>query len=139
MKYLLLPFSILWQLPQDLIGLIIYLCLKCKYPQMTYTSDYIFLPLRFFGSGVSLGHFIFLERNRLCPTDAKHELGHRKQSQIFGWLYLPLFGLPSITANIIDRLCHKDWTYEQRIKWYYGKSHYWEYLADKWGHVASRW
>lgn len=46
---------------------------------------------------VSLGEYIFL-----CPahwdnkTVLKHENGHRTQSRMLGWLYLPIIGLPSI-------------------------------------------
>lgn len=139
MKYILTFLSVLWQLPQDIIGFFVWAVLILQNPNMSVTSENAWLPLRFFDSGVSLGHFIFLQRNHLNPYTLRHEKGHCKQSLYFGPLYLILFGLPSFIANIIDRLFHKKWSAIDRIKWYYGKSHYWEYLADRWGNVPARW
>lgn len=92
----------------------------------------------FFGSGVSLGDFIVLNYYQYCGKGCSrqavaHEYGHSRQSLILGWLYLPLVGLPSAIGNIWDRLFHKNWTSEQRKKWYY--SRYPENWADKLGGV----
>jgi hypothetical protein len=95
-----------------------------------------FRPL--FGSGVSLGDYIILDYQycgKACSRQmVAHEYGHSKQSLILGWLYLPLVGLPSIVGNIWHRLFHKNWSDDQKEKWYY--SRYPENWADKLGDVT---
>jgi hypothetical protein len=54
-----------------------------------------------------------------------HELGHCRQSQILGWLYLPVIGLPS--------LLWAAWWNEGRKRSYY--SFYTERWADRLGNV----
>lgn len=79
----------LWQLPQNLLGLLVLLCTRARKVGEHYEYN---LP---FGS-VSLGRYIFL-----CPAhwhDAQvlsHETGHSKQSKYLGPLYLLVIGLPS--------------------------------------------
>ena len=51
-----------------------------------------------YGMGVSLGTFVdlwassWMLGNQICM----HEFGHTADSQRFGWLYLPVIGLPSL-------------------------------------------
>ena len=59
-----------------------------------------------YGMGVSLGTFVDLwaapwmqgegERYVLGNQICMHEFGHTADSQLFGWLYLPFVGLPSL-------------------------------------------
>lgn len=79
----------IWCLPQNIVGLIVKWVTKAKRKGNHY---------RFCikcGS-VSLGEYIFL-----CPdhwrdiTVLKHEHGHRVQSRILGWFYLPIIALMS--------------------------------------------
>lgn len=128
----------IWQLPQNLLGFL----LSRKYNYKSIRSmnngwiDVYFKP--FFRSGVSLGDYIILDYwycGKECSRQVvSHEYGHSRQSLILGWLYLPLVGLPSVIGNIWDRLFHKNWTGEQREKWYY--SRYPENWADKLGGVV---
>lgn len=132
MKSLIKILLFIWQLPQNLIGFVISRNYKCV---SEIENHKIYFKEKFFGSGVSLGQFIVMdyihyEQNTLGK---KHEIGHCKQSRILGIFYLLLIGIPSITGNIYDRLAHKRWTKEKRIKWYYSQP--WEKSADKLGKV----
>ena len=86
----------IWQLPQNVIGLIAIALFRGKYSkedQVYYTSSSI---------GVSLGSYIIVKR--YCRNDTiRHEKGHQKQSLMLGPLYLIIIGLPSACGNIIDR------------------------------------
>lgn len=108
----------IWCFPQMLVGFIVKHITKaeCK-------GDYYEFSIKC--GSVSLGEYIFL-----CPahygdkTVLKHENGHKVQSRILGWLYLPVVGLPSlIWAGCFDwyRVRHK-------ISYY---SFYTEKWADK--------
>lgn len=127
-----------WQFPQNLIGFL--LTRKYKYKSTRNVNgkwiNVYFKP--FFRSGVSLGDFIILDYyhcGRACSRQAfAHEYGHSRQSLILGWFYLPLVGLPSIMGNVWDRLFHRNWTGEQREKWYYNR--YPENWADRLGGVV---
>lgn len=130
-------FRWLWQLPQNLIGFLLtrkYEIKSERYVKGKFVNVY-FKPL--FRSGVSLGDYIILDYwycGKACSRQAvAHEYGHSRQSLILGWFYLPLVGLPSIIINVWNRLFHKNWTRDQREKWYY--SRYPENWADKLGGV----
>lgn len=80
----------LWCLPQNLVGLIVKHVTKAEHKGNHYRFSIEC-------GSISLGEYIFL-----CPyhwrdiTVLKHENGHRIQSRMLGWLYLPLIGLPSL-------------------------------------------
>lgn len=108
----------LWQLPQNLLGLLVILFTGAEYHynlDSWYTDRFAF--------GVSLGSYIIFG-SYFCETDLKHEKGHQKQSQILGWLYLPVIGLPSFVGNIIWRF--------HRFNYY---AQPWEAWADRLGNV----
>ena len=133
----------IWELPQNILGFLVSLFGKKK-TVTTYTGDNVkvwFKPL--FNSGVSLGRFIILDTlylktaNSVLTRSVSHEHGHQVQSRIFGWFYLPVVGLVSISRNIWDRIAHKDWLLSKRQKWYYGG--FPEKQADEFGGVERRW
>ena len=116
----------IWELPQNLLGLILIWGAK-KMGTRLYTR-------KLMRSGISLGEFIILDpvyfqapiliyKQTLC-----HELGHRRQSRLLGPLYLLLIGLPSITGNILSRI------FSWSEKTYYSQP--WEKWADKLGKVT---
>ena len=120
----------LWQLPQNLLGLLVILFTKAEKTNPFYwrTSKHRF--------GVSLGLYIIFGAvsDRYIPwRSVKHEQGHQKQSLYLGWLYLLIIGLPSAIGNIYDRIAHKHWSYTESEKWYYSQP--WEKWADKLGGV----
>lgn len=120
----------IWQLPQNLLGLLVILFTKAEKTNPFYwrTSKY--------NLGVSLGRYIIfgaVSDRYIKWQTVKHEQGHQKQSLYLGWLYLLVIGLPSVIGNLYDRIAHKRWSYEDREKWYYNQP--WEKWADKLGGV----
>lgn len=127
----------LWQLPQNVLGLLVYL-VNIKSVRKVYDSS---LNVWFYSAkhvsdrGLSLGKFIFLDSDNYTSLNSiRHERGHQKQSLYLGWLYLLVIGLPSLIRNIMNRTVHKKWSAERKYKWYYG--HYPERWADKLGNVS---
>lgn len=124
----------LWQLPQNLLGLLLFLFYKPEKEMLYNGVTYHFN--RKFPSGISLGKYVLLDvypYNAATWCDAKHEYGHSCQSRRWGWLYLIVIGLPSACGNLWDRWFHKKWSYDAREKWYYDLP--WEKDADKRGGV----
>lgn len=106
----------LWQLPQNLLGLVVIAFTGAKRQCLVYRTD----KYRF---GVSLGKYIIFG-GCYTRTDIKHEQGHQKQSLYLGWLYLPVIGLPSVIGNLLYRVIDFDY-YKQP----------WEAWADRLGGV----
>lgn len=126
----------LWQLPQNLIGLLLSLCSKereLKFAKDGEIVELFYMPL--FGSGVSLGNYIVFDTMYYTPlkyskekiNDVNHEHGHQKQSRILGPFYFIVIGIPSLIGNLIDRIFHMG------SEWYYKQP--WEAWADKLGGV----
>ena len=131
-----------WELPQTLLGLLIFACHKIiisdrqefvKDGSVYYTSTNSF--------GISLGFFIFgvsqwkYEQLNYPPEQAKiesektisHEFGHSIQSRILGPFYLLVVGLPSLVFNVMTRMGYF------KLQSYY--SRFPENWADKLGKV----
>lgn len=123
--------SWLWQLPQNILGLLVITITRAKK-----TEDGIWLCGYLFDSAISLGDYIIFQKYRATDNAIKHEKGHQKQSRMYGWFYLLIVGLPSITRNIWDRIMHKNWTTARRVTWYYGG--FPENQADKLGGVVRQ-
>lgn len=127
----------IWQLPQNLLGLI--LLLIWKQTDIFQYKDKLIRVCKTFPSGISLGDIIIVKRypfNNEAWKDVKHEYGHSVQSKYLGWFYLLIIGLPSLLGNIYDRLFHKNNTpidYINSYHWYYNLP--WEKWADKLGSV----
>ena len=127
----------IWQLPQNIVGLLVILFTKAK---KTY-REFEYVSKNHSPFGVSLGNYIIfgsgLYKGNMYITNTetsyKHECGHHKQSLYLGWLYLLIVGLPSLCGNIYDRIKHKNWSSEDRNKWYY--SRFPENWADELGNV----
>ena len=93
----------IWQLPQNLIGLLLHLF----YPyseKMEIGGVQVWFN-RSFPGGISLGNTIFVGSQGVYT--AKHEHGHQIQSMILGPLYLFVIGIPSLCwAAIYDtKIC----------------------------------
>lgn len=89
----------IWQLPQNLLGLIMMLFMKPyiskeKYRGITYVVS------KKMAGGISLGNYIILSSSYADKIRSKniwdHEWGHTRDSRMFGPLYLIVIGLPSI-------------------------------------------
>lgn len=96
MKGLISFLMYLHQLPQNLLGFALYLCYQ-GYEEMRQVgyNDVVVVKSPKMRGGISLGQYVIVSRDANLET-IYHELGHCKQSQILGWLYLIVIGLPSI-------------------------------------------
>ena len=108
----------IWCLPQNLVGLIVKHVTKA-----TPRAKHYWFKVEC--GSVSLGEYIFL-----CPSHygnmkvLRHEVGHRKQSRMLGWLYLPVIALPSlIWAGI-----YMKWGDKFKVSYYWFYTERW---ADK--------
>ena len=114
-----------WQLPQNLLGLLLVLLLR---PEDAYDFEgaRLYYATRMRG-GISLGRYIVVRSymQDLTGNYVRHELGHTKQSRMLGPLYLLVIGLPS--------LLWAAWWHEGRNRSYY--SFYTERWADALGGV----
>lgn len=116
----------LWQLPQNILGLLVILFTEAKYCNK---GCWVTTKSKF---GVSLGKYIIFGQV-VNDLSLKHEQGHQKQSLYLGWLYLLVIGIPSFLGNIWDRVAHRNWLFSERVKWYYTQP--WEKWADELGNV----
>lgn len=106
-KYWLL---FIWQLPQNLIALII-LPFLGKRKKIAFMSNAMTYECSKMNGGISLGSFIFLSPS-CAKKDASimHEYGHVKQSHYLGWLYLIVIGVPSLLNAIFNFTdCYYSW------------------------------
>ena len=95
----------IWQLPQNLLGLILIMFYHPKHKHIMDDGIEIHYSSTMLG-GISLGKYTIVNTNHyrkdikdsLKRDTVRHEaIGHTKQSRIFGPLYLIIIGLPSIT------------------------------------------
>lgn len=139
----------IWCFPQMLLGFLfsglVWLFLRkyaqyVKYNEFGFTI-YILFVFRHWGA-FTLGNCIFAGSEIFDKTliikgqsiikgndTIRHEYGHFVQSLIFGWLYLPLFAIPSLlwaTIFVVARQFGAKWNY---------KAFYTEAFADRLGGV----
>ena len=94
----------IWQLPQNLLGLLLVLLYKPERSHIMNNGNRIYYASRMTG-GISLGKYSIVNvcHYRLSVNDSlkrdtvRHEaIGHAQQSRWLGWLYLLVIGIPSI-------------------------------------------
>lgn len=145
MKVIYNTLLFLWQLPQNLVALLliwIYNSRKVTINKglanervinnrlriLHYNGQEVYVYERFPG-GVSLGKYILLDfyfegfdysisKNRLS-TNIKHEYGHCRQSGVLGVFYLLVIGIFSGIHNILHQ-------------WGWAKGNYYKYWCEKW-------
>lgn len=96
--------SFVWQLPQNLLGLLLIAFYKPERKHVMENGNEIHFANKMKGgislgkySIVNIGHYRQLIENSLKRDTVRHEaIGHAKQSLYLGWLYLIVIGLPSI-------------------------------------------
>lgn len=129
-----------WELPQTLVGWLytLFRALAGKVDRVDTLGGITFATKKGFdyGMGVSLGTFVdlwaaqwmrgegegYILGNQIC----QHEFGHTADSQRFGWLYLPVIGLPSLISAMGKGDHNVFWTEiraNRHAKRYFGK-HY---------------
>lgn len=104
MKTLISVLLYLWQLPQNLLGLL--LRLFYKQDNMVAYRGKIIRVCKGFPGGISLGNTIITNRypnNQNAWNDTKHEYGHSVQSKYLGWFYLIVIGIPSLLWAAIHK------------------------------------
>lgn len=107
----------IWQLPQNIIGLIMIIFIKGEVRHVF--NDIIYYYYDPFPGGISLGNYLILGNKH--DQTIRHEFGHAKQSRMLGPLYLIVIGLPSLI-----------WA------WLYGwiipktKNGYYKFYTEKW-------
>lgn len=124
----------LWQLPQNLLGLIVRL-FYYKNNSLRYKDKLVRICSGFPG-GISLGETIIVKRypyDKETWNSVKHEYGHTVQSKKLGWLYLLVIGLPSGIGYLWDEWFHSKWDWRKSYYWYYNLP--WEKQADEYGGV----
>lgn len=85
----------LWQMPQNLIGLA-YLALCTDRLRVTAQRGAVFYATRRVKGGVTFGRYVFVAVDNMTREALyDHEYGHVRQSRRWGWLWLPLFAIPS--------------------------------------------
>ena len=111
----------LWQLPQNILGLLWLLLNVIFLKGISRSSIKIIdgveiyrIPLNI--GNVSLGKYIIVYKNAKYNYTIRHEYGHCKQSMYLGWLYLLIIGLPSIIWACIYKYTNKDyyWFYTEK-------------------------
>lgn len=120
----------LWQLPQNLLGLLLgqyYGGDVTVHDIGKYQRVRVHRSLIMRG-GISLGNRVILYPEAGTAT-LMHEIGHCRQSLYLGWLYLIVIGLPSIVWAGLHSYCDK-----VRDRWSY-YDFYTEAWADRLGGV----
>ncbi len=128
----------LWELPQNISGIIHLLIASARglVISRSYDQNRIFIKVRH--GAVSLGLFVFWSDtgDGVFTLDARnrlHEYGHSIQSRILGPFYLPIVGIPSVS-----RVMYAHWYYRKHgMEWdgyYRGFPENW---ADRLGNVGS--
>lgn len=117
----------LWQLPQNLLGLLFLLFIRGEERHSLAGISFYFSDS--FPGGISLGQYIIYGEK--WEDGVRHEFGHSIQSKRWGWLYLPVVGLCSLTwAGLYGTLI------KETLNGYYK---FWtERNADKLGGVKRR-
>lgn len=106
----------LWELPQNILGLIVIIVLRPWY-SLGWDDCYFTEKIK---NAISLGTYTIApseEYNNICVM--WHERGHRKQSKKYGWFYIPIVLIPAAVRDLWDILFHKHWSHWKREKWYY--------------------
>lgn len=119
----------LWQLPQNLLGLLLGLYLKGEEVECDNDKVRVRASDKMSG-GISLGKYVYLNTKMTAANYVKHELGHCFQSLYLGPLYLLVIGLPSITWAGLHTLLVTRFSLEISYYWFYT-----ERWADKLGGV----
>lgn len=90
----------IWQLPQNLIGLV-YMLLCFDRVKVTEQNGAVYYATKHVNGGLTLGRYVFIEEGNMTREPVyDHEAGHVEQSKVWGWLWLFVFGIPSLIHNL---------------------------------------
>lgn len=82
----------IWQLPQNLVGLLFLLFIQGE--KRHELNGIRFYYLKTFPGGITVGEYVIVGTKQ--ELTVRHEYGHVLQSRILGPLYLVVIGLPSL-------------------------------------------
>ena len=108
-----------WQLPQNLLGLLL-LAIYGRVTPIDFRGDgwrhrlpsSMIYFIEGFHGGISLGRYVLMSGYYATAYDVlAHERGHSIQSMILGPLYLPVIGLPSLLWAAWYRRTDRDVSY----------------------------
>ena len=104
----------IWQLPQNVIALIMMLFIG-KLKLIKYQNYCYAFEAKKMNGGISLGNFIFLSKyTAKRETTIAHEYGHIIDSHRWGPLYLFIWGIPSLLNAIFHfTKCYYSWYTEK--------------------------
>jgi hypothetical protein len=129
LKFLILPFLFTWELPQNLLGMMVYVIMMNRKNIINTEKEAPRLFIETPDTGVSLGCFVFWSKtgNRFphLTNDCRmHEYGHALQSVMLGPVYLILVGIPSLS-----RVVYSKWYFKK-----YGRSwkNYFNGFPENW-------
>lgn len=113
----------IWQLPQNLVGLVLVAWNRKRIAYDCMEKDVHYYYVAGFPGGISLGKYILLNSVYVNykGTTEQHEFGHTRQSLILGPLYLFVIGIPSIVHAWWWEECGRD----------NGVSYY-DFYTEKW-------
>lgn len=111
-KFLVLCLAFIWELPQNLAGLLVFVVMKLRGKVINSETEYYHFFIETPNTGVSLGRFIFWtpSGNRFfhLKNDCRmHEYGHSYQSVMLGPFYLIVVGIPSISRVLYSKWYRK--------------------------------
>lgn len=117
----------LHQLPQNLLGFALYLYYQ-GYEEMRQVgyNDVVVVKSPKMRGEISLGQYVIVSRDANLET-IYHESGHCRQSQILGWLYLIVIGLPSII-----------WTALYGIPKIRERWSYYDFYTERWANELAK-
>lgn len=119
----------LWQLPQNLCGIIYRSISENNRISVVETYDSRSVGAKVYlqkaNGGISLGKYIFINQDYIDEEIViKHECGHVKQSKILGPLYLLVIGIPSILHAWLNNYIG--------CCWKNGEYNYYHFYTEKW-------
>lgn len=119
MKTLLNIILWVWQLPQNLLGLLLALLYHYRAVARVKDRGVIYWVVPGFRGGISLGKYIIVSTKFFTENSELwlHEYGHCRQSVILGPLYLLAIGLPSLIHAALYRP---------------EKGNYYDFYTEKW-------
>lgn len=88
--------SYLWQLPQNMLGLVFLAYLHRTSSVIRSSPETVIRVSREMRGGISLGRYIFINSYNATGDTIAHECGHGRQSRILGPAYLSVVGIPSL-------------------------------------------
>lgn len=109
----------LWQLPQNLLGLLVVAFTRPSSVIPSTDGHSVVRASYRMRGGISLGRYVVINTYQCNTTTIRHELGHCRQSRMLGPLYLLAVGLPSLLwAALHEKVAP-------------ARSYYWFY-TEKW-------